>query len=217
MALLLLAPENIEHAKSAMRNVFPHVKAAHRAEALAASLSFRTYASLLAAIGPSDPNRLPRFVDLNKLSARLAELGYQAIDPALVVQIARSPTMPFRPWIEFRNGDLQSNNRWFYECQRRNLPLITLETRTKYIKLNWDRILRDPKYDTHLGEDHGALLARRMFVRFQSLARQSPGKPMFDGSSFVGSVENLILDIARDLADAFFVMLVAPADQAIAA
>lgn len=217
MALLLLAPENIEHAKSAMRDAFPHVKATHRAEALAASLGFRTYASLLAGLNPTGTGVLARPVELATFLRRLDELGCEAFNPASLIQIVRSPAMPLRPWVEFKKGDLAANNRWFYGCQRRNIPHITLETRVKYVSLNWDCISRDPKYDTHLGKDHGAALVRRMFATFQSLAGRGPGKPMFDGSSFVGSVENLTPDIARNLADAFFMMLVAPADYAMAA
>ena len=44
-----------------------------------------------------------------------------------------------------------------------------------------------------------------MFATFQSLARHSPGRSMFEGNSFVGSVTNLVPDIARNLADEFFV------------
>lgn len=139
------------------------------------------------------------------------------LNPASLVQIVRSSAMPLRPWVEFKKGDLATNNRWFYRCQKRNIPHVTLETRVKYVTLSWDSISRDPKYDTHLGEDQGAILVRRMFATFQLRARHSPGRSMFEGSSFVGSVTNLVPDIARNLADEFFLMLVAPVDQAIAA
>lgn len=217
MALLLLASENIEHAKSALRGAFPHVKAAHRAEAFASALGFRTYASLLAGRSPVGTHAPAKSVELAAFSRRLHELGYVAINPASLLQIVRSPAMPLRPWVEFKKGDLTTNNRWFYGCQKRNIPHITLETRAKYVTLSWDCISRDPKCDTHLGEDQGAILVRRMFATFQSLARLRPGNSMFEGSSFVGSVTNLMPDIARNLADEFFVMLVAPTDQAIAA
>lgn len=217
MALLLLVSENIEHAKSALRGAFPHVKATHRAEAFASALGFRTYASLLAGLSPVGTHAPARSVELAAFSRRLDELGYQAFNPASLLQIVRSPAIPLRPWVEFKQGDLATNNRRYYECQRQNIPHITLETRIKYVTLSWDCISRDPKYDTHLGEDQGAILVRRMFATFQSLARHRPGKPMFEGSSFVGSVTNLMPDIARNLADEFFMVLVAPADQAIAA
>jgi hypothetical protein len=217
MALLLLAPGNIEYAKSAMRDAFPHVKATHRAEALAAALGFRTYASLLAAVGAAEAQFLARAIEPAKFSARLSGLGYDGVAAEPLIRIVRSATMPFRPWTEFKKGDLQANNRWFYECQRRDIPLITLETRVRYVALNWDCISRDPKYDTHLGEDRGALLVREMFAAFQSLARHSPGKAMFQGSSFVGSVDSLMPDIARNLADAFYMMLIPPSARGMAA
>lgn len=217
MALLLLVPDNIEYVKSSIRDSFPQVRASHRAEALAAALGFRTYASLLASMGSAGETACARSVELARFSARTHELGYDAFDPAALIQIVRSSAMPVRPWTEFQKGDLQANNRWFYECQRRNVPLITIETRVKYVTLNWDCISRDPKFDTHLGEDRGAHLVRRMFATFQSLARHSPGKAMFEGSSFVGSAENLVPDVARDLADAFYMMLSAPLIEGIAA
>lgn len=217
MAVLLLAPGNIEQLKSSMRDAFPQMKASHRAEALASSLGFQTFASLLALMRSADETAIARSIELARFSARTSELGYDDCDPALLIQIVRSPALPLRPWAEFLRGDLQANNRWFYECQRRNIPLITIETRIRYVTLNWDCISRDPKYDTHLGEDRGSHLVRRMFATFQSLARHSLGKSIFEGSSFVGSVDNLLPDVARNLADAFYIMLTTPVVEDVAA
>jgi hypothetical protein len=73
--LLLLAPENIDHAKSALREAFPLVKATHRAEAFASALGFRTYASLLAGLSAVGTRTLARSVELAAFSKRLDELG----------------------------------------------------------------------------------------------------------------------------------------------
>lgn len=217
MAVLLLAPSNIEQVKLSMRDAFPQVRASHRAEALASALGFQTHASLLALMRYSTETAVARVIELARFSARTSQLGYDHCDPKPLIQIIRSPALPLRPWAEFRRGDSQVNNRWFYECQRRNIPLITVETRAKYTTLNWDCISRDPKYDTHLGEDEGAHLVRRMFAVFQSLVRHSPGKAMFKGSSFVGSVDNLLPDVAKNLADAFYMLLTTPVADDIAA
>lgn len=217
MALLLLAPDNIEYMKSAMRAALPHVRATHRTEALAASFGFRTYASLLALLPSATKHPPARLFDPVRFSARLHELGYVAVDGSSLIDIIRSPTMSLRPWTEFRNGDRAASNRWFYECQRRNIPDLYIASRAKYAKLNWDCISRDPKDDTHLGEDQGADLVRKMFARFQALARRSPGKAMFQGSSFVGTIDNLLPDVARDIADEFYTMLIAPSAQVVAA
>lgn len=217
MALLLLAPGNIEYMKSAMRAALPHVKATHRTESLAASFGFRTYASLLALLQSVTKHPHARPFDPARFSARLHELGYAAVDGSPLIDIIRSPAMPLRPWTEFRNGDRAANNHWFYECQRRNVPDLYIELRAKYAKLTWDCISRDSKDDTHLGKDQGADLVRKMFARFQALARRTPGKAMFEGSSFVGTIDNLLPDVARDIADEFYTMLIAPPAQAVAA
>lgn len=217
MALLLLALGNIEYMKSAMRAALLHVKATHRTEALAASFGFRTYASLLALLPSVTKHPHARLFDPARFSARLHELGYAAVDGSPLIDIIRSPAMPLRPWTEFRNGDRAANNRWFYECQRRNIPGLYIALRAKYAKLTWDCITRDPKDDTHQGEDQGADLVRKMFARFQALAHRSPGKAMFQGSSFVGTIDNLLPDVARDIADEFYTVLIAPPAQANAA
>ncbi|ABD89449.1 hypothetical protein RPC_3923 [Rhodopseudomonas palustris BisB18] len=218
VALLLLTSVNIEYTKSALRSVFPHVKATHRAEALAAGLCFRTYASLLATLKRDEMARCTvGFIDLARFSTRLQELGYHTVDPSSLIAIARSPAMPLRPWAEYKNGDRVANYRWFRECQRRDIPDIYIETRAKYVRLNWDCISRDPKHDTHLGEDQGANLVRKMFARFQALTRHRSGKAMFEGSSFVGFVDHLLPDVARDIADEFYTMLTVPPAQKMAA
>jgi hypothetical protein len=56
-----------------------------------------------------------------------------------------------------------------------------------------------------------------MFARFQSRAQHAPGKPEFFGSAFVGSIDRLLPDTARDLADDFFMMLTASVQQRAAA
>lgn len=214
MALLLLTHENIEHAKSAMRGVFPQVRAAHRVEALAAGLSFQTYASLLAAIKLGKrPYPLVGSVELARFSARLHDLGYANVDPHGLTDVVRSLSMPQRPWAEYKNGDWAVNNRWYRECQRRDIPDIYIATRAKYVKLNWDCISRDSKHDTHLGEDSGVVLLQQMFNRFQELARPNAGRAIFQGNSFVGHIDNLPPDVARNIADAFFIMLTAPPEQ----
>jgi hypothetical protein len=158
-----------------------------------------------------------RFFDPARFSARLQELGYTIVDGTPLVAIIRSPSMPLRPWAEFKDGDLAANNRWVYACQRRNIPDLYIELRAKYAKLNWDCISRDPGDDTHRGEDQGADLVRKMFARFQSLARHSPGKAMFDGTPFVGTIDNLLPDVARDIADEFYTMLIASPAQVVVA
>tara|TARA_E500000305_G_scaffold28218_1_gene21478 strand:- start:367 stop:537 length:171 start_codon:yes stop_codon:yes gene_type:complete len=56
-----------------------------------------------------------------------------------------------------------------------------------------------------------------MFERFQALAKGSSSKPEFFGGAFVGTVDNLLPSLAREIADDFFMRLYAPIRQQAAA
>jgi hypothetical protein len=43
-----------------------------------------------------------------------------------------------------------------------------------------------------------------MFETFQSRARRRPGKPIYFGSAFVGTVDTVDLETAEQLADDYF-------------
>jgi hypothetical protein len=211
MTLFLLNSDNIEHAKFELRSALPDVKASHRVEALAAAIGYRTFASLLADLRQHAPlRRAAKHVEPVRFSARLLQLGYESVDPSPITKIARS--MPLRPWAEYKAGDRDANDRWFRECQRRNIPNIYIETRSKskYVTLNWDCIAQDSEHDVHRQADDGANFVRQMFSRFQSHTRHASGKPEFFGSSFVGSIDRLMPEIARELAEEFFMMFTIP-------
>jgi len=59
MVAWLLFPENTEFAKTALRAALPRVKSSHVAEAFAASLGFRTYASSASGQKALNPSRPP--------------------------------------------------------------------------------------------------------------------------------------------------------------
>jgi hypothetical protein len=136
MAVFLLDTDNLEHAKTGMRTVWPQVGASHRAEAFAAAIGFRTFAALLADLKCSAPLRAAvRQVEPLRFLTRLRELGCGVIDAGLLTDLARSAAMPTRPWAEYKTCDRAANDRWFRECQHRDIPNLFIETRTKYAKL----------------------------------------------------------------------------------
>lgn len=211
MAAILLTADNIDFVKSAFREALPHVKSSHLTEALAFGAGYRTHAALLAAIKAASPMRpvLAR-VDASRIAMRLVALGYLNPSAACTDGIIRSPSLPERIWIEFRNRDLAANNHWFNECRERDIPNIFIERRRKYVELSWDCISIDPSSEAHVRDERGSALLRIMFKTYQGIARRIPGKSLFFGSSFTGSVDRLLPELAYDMADEFFAMLYEP-------
>jgi hypothetical protein len=218
MPVFFLTPDNCEFAKRAMRGRLPLVKSTHLTEALAAAFGYRTHAALLASLELSDARR-PALVPVDpaRLSSRLQELGCGIVDPSGLVEIVRAPEMPAGVWREFRNGDVAANNLWFRECERRDIPNVYIQLRTKYAKVSWDCISIDRRGEDHVREDKASALVDVMFRRFQVLAKGDPAKSEFFGSAFVGSVDRLSPSVARDIADDFFMRLYMPMAQRAAA
>lgn len=208
MAAILLTPANLHTIKSRLRAALPHIKSSHLSEALAAALGYRTHAALLADMGSLEEYPPLGRVSDRKLAERLGELGTG--DYAIDLTGAVSAELPHPIWRAFPRRDRAANDNWFYACQRRNIPFVYLHVGRKYWRLNWDCISAQKNYDAHLHDDAGTALMRAMFERFQERARLHPTKAMFDGSAFVGTVDGLLPQTARDLADDFFKMLYMP-------
>jgi len=209
MAIFLITHENIEYVKAALRQTFPGVRSAHRIEAFATALGYRTYAALLADLRPGE--QFPAIASVSQLrfSSRLAELGYPGCEMSELAQIVRSPDLPHRPWAVFKNGDLSANNRWYRECQRRDIPNVRIETRTKLVELSWDCISQDNRHDDTRGTEH----LDAMFARFQKRSYPSSTRPIFFGSAFVGSIDRLLPEVAMDIADEIFKVLMEPIER----
>ena len=209
MTAILLTPANLHDLKSRLRGALRQAKSSHLSEALAAALGYRTHAALLADMKAS-PEQYPplgRASD-RRLIERLSEFGVadHAIDLTGMVRQG----LPDPIWRVFPRRERAANDNWFYACQRRNIPFVYLHVGRTYWRLNWDCISTEKNYDAHLHDDAGTALMRAMFRRFQDRARLAPAKAMFDGSAFVGKVDGLLPQTARDLADDFFEMLYAP-------
>lgn len=219
MAALLLTPDNIQFVKTALRQALPPVKSSHLSEALACSAGYRTHAALIAAMEGALPSR-PILADARseRLSERIAALGYEAQPGVSLDNIVWSPALPVRIWAAFAKGDTAANNRWFYECQRRDIPNLYIERRRKYVELNWDCISIDPRGEEHVQGERGTELVKAMFRTYQSVASRIPGKSLFAGTCFVGTVDNLDPELACELADRLFAMLYEPMrEQSLAA
>lgn len=209
MAAILLTPTNLHHLKSRLRAALPLVKSSHISEGLAAALGYRTHAALLADMKASREKYPPlgRVSDV-KLTERLSDFG--ADEHATDLTAMAREALPDPIWRAFAKRERAANDNWFYACQRRNVPFVYLHIGRKYWRLNWDCISTENNYDAHLRDDAGTALMRAMFKRFQERARLDPTQAMFDGSAFVGTVDGLLPQTARDLADDFFEMLYTP-------
>lgn len=219
MASILLTLNNTDFVKSELRKAIPAAKSAHLTEALAFGAGYNTHAAMLAAIkGCARHRPILAKLDDERIAARLAALGNHPSDAVSTVALVRSPALPERIWVEFRNGNMNANNYWFRECRNRDIPNLRISRRTKYFKLNWDCISLDGRSEAHVMGDSGSALGKTMFKTYQGIACRIPGKSFYSGSSFVGSVDWLLPELAYDLADEFFAMLYEPMrGQAIAA
>lgn len=211
MAYVLLTLDNIDELKLALRRELPGVKSGHLTEALASGLGFQTHASLLASLKSVSVIR-PNLKTMNfqHLVDRLLYFEYHGITPDFLLSSYRSLNLPDGIWREFRSGNRGANDEWFHECERRNIPMIFLEKRQKYIRLNWDCITLQIQDEGRVRGDKGSELVRAMLKLFQVAAKGAMGKPMFDGSSFTGHVDNLWPALAYELADEYFAMLYGP-------
>lgn len=209
MPIFLLHAANLKGAKSALRANFPGVRSSHLAEAFAAAAGFRSHAALLRHLVP-DPDHSPPVVDINELTfgRRLGDFGYGTPPARLLTSVMRSDRIPDRPFVEFPNGDRASNEAHFYACRQRDRPMIMVRPARWYATLEWDCITMDPKHDADRSDnDNGRTALRTLFGRFQARAKGAPGKPEFFGSAFTGTVKRLLPEIARDLAEDYFRML----------
>lgn len=207
MTALLLTPDNLKFAKTRLKSAVVGVKSAHLTEALASACRFRTHAALLAALASHTHNR-PALakLDLGRLKERLISLGYSACEFANG-RIVEGDALPDPIWFAFRRGDDTANDAWLRQCRTRNIPNIYAHIGSRYWSLAWDCISTDKSYDARVRGQSGDRLTQTMFDQFQRRTRPDSGRPIFDGSAFVGKVERLTPDIARDLADDFFALL----------
>ena len=212
MPLMILSDENIAAAKTALRTQLPQVRSSHLTEAIATGLRFRTHAALRAAIVADAA--LPPGIALASpadFDRRLQELGYGPAPGDPFGDVVASRSLPDLPYAEFKRGDRIGTDGHYYYCQKRNRPMVMVRTARVYAELEWDCITVSPDQEDYLyGTDDGRALGRLMFDKFQALARGAPGKPLFLGGPFTGTVKKLLPDTARALAEEYFRLLYLP-------
>ncbi len=204
MTLVRLTDDNLTYLKRFLREAHPTARPSHIAEALARAFGRATYAAVLADVKAQSLSEahLARF-DGNAFARRLEVLSETSVAP---FPLGR-PNLPDPCWMEFAERNLQANNAWYAICRAENLPNVCIRVRRKYAEFAWDCISLDPRYEHATHGKSGSALGKSMFDLFQSRARGRPGKPIYFGSAFVGTVDPLDLDVARLLADDYFELL----------
>lgn len=207
MALLALTQNNIDFIKRGLKQGYPSVKSAHLSEAIAAACGFRTNIALVTSLRAADTRR-PDLAEVDDgwFIARLAGLGYPALDGTALHGMVRSRDLPDRLWTACKGKDIPAQNVWYRECERRDLPFIYITNRRTLAQVDWDCISLDTRHD-EVTNNEGRELMDRLFKAFQAIAKPRSGDPFFDGSSFVGNVKKVPIEWAPDLADAIFQIL----------
>ncbi len=204
MAVILLTESNLIFIKRELRNRYTSTKSSHISEALAYSFGRRTHAALLAEMNAQISSGL-HLVCFSK--KRFFERLVQLDNSLAAIEIPcklESYQFPNPIWREFKDGDIQNLNTWFYQCQQQGIPYVYITRRRKYVQVGWDCITLDSGYDKAIHED-GRRLLDTMFERFQSLAK--PWNAFFEGSAFVGDINTLIPEAAYKIADEIFTLL----------
>lgn len=211
MPNFMLTSSNLHVLKTALQSRFSIQSAAVLNDVLAVGVGCATYDALLKVLD-CQPEGKAEIVNLNleRMARRLNELAGVKPDLQFLAEFVRSPKLPERIWVAYKTGDAAANAAWYYECRRRSVPMVFLETRNKYIRLNWDCITIDASEDAHVHRQAGKDLGSYMFTIFQNMTKGAPGKPFFDASAMTGHVDRLLPDTAYAMADIFFRLLYEP-------
>ncbi len=211
MAKFLLTRDNIKYIKIKLSELLPDVKSSHLTEAIASGIGFNSNAAMLSRI--KDQAKFPPYLsDINdsKIATRLNKFCYANLSEFSIISIVRSVGLPQKIWVEFPSGNRGANERWYSECKFRNLPNLRIEKKKKFATLSWDCISINKSSEGHLKDEGGTTLGRLMFQQYQRIARQAPGKSEYFGTCFVGSVKNILPELAHEIADEFFTHLYEP-------
>jgi len=88
--------------------------------------------------------------------------------------------------------------------------MVMVRMARQYAELEWDSVTIDSDCDDHVSSRDSNDLVRVMFALFQTRAKGAPGKPIFCGKAFTGTVTKLLPDTARQLAEDYFKLLYLP-------
>ncbi len=205
MAILLPTSENLRLLKFILINHF-EMRSAHATEAIAALMRFRSNAAF-----STTSNQLPDVtvyeVDFDAFEDRAARMGYDRTSSEYLRIIYKGIDWPEPAWRLFKKRDAASRDAWFDECQKRKIPFLHISKATKYCSVHWDHISLDCKYDQMVRRSAEGKLGRVLFQTYQLMASGLEPKSFFEGGALVGEVTELSESSARQIANAFALLL----------
>lgn len=197
---------NIDFIKRQLRSSFPHIKSSHLSEGIAAAFGHRTNASLIAHL--IEPGALSiATLDERRWDRRLTDLGYSDVPWQPIVTTLGSPVLPDPTWGIGAPRNRAAQAAWFARCRKSELPFVYITARRLYSDIDWDCITVASSTDRVIRKDEGRTILNSMFQTFQRVAASKSGRPIFEGSAFVGSIKQIALPAAHILAAHYFSFL----------
>lgn len=205
MTAVLITEDNLAHIKITLRHHFgKQVKSAHITEAIAAALGRRTHAALLTDLPL--PSVRPKAVlfDDGAFATRLAALGYTDLPLSESLwEAAVLNDLPEAALKEFPDNDKQGADRWFKECERRNIPWVRVMTKRKYATVEWDHW----SLESDLDEKMRARFSEACRVVDDIFKRHRVQRSRANPHPMVGSFEHIPVLAARQAAGEMFVLM----------
>lgn len=124
-----------------------------------------------------------------------------------VVAALGSSDLPDPTWGIGGSRDRAAHVTWFARCRDAGLPFVYITRRQRYADIDWDCITVEPSLDRVIRQDEGGTFVKSMFETFQRVAAGKSGRPIFEGSAFVGSIKQIALPAAYILAACYFSLL----------
>lgn len=205
MAIFFPTANNIRFMKALLMSDW-EMGSGHASEAIAALSGFRSHAALLNALDRM-PGHTVYEADFDAFEGRALGLGYDRNSIEYLRLIFTSLEWPEPVWRLLKKNEANARSAWFYECERRNVPFILVSKATKYYTVIWDHASMPLEYDVLVRQAQRGSLGQTLFRTYQSIARGREPKSFFEGSCVVGEVTGLSESSARQIANAFAMLL----------
>lgn len=205
MAILLPTSENIRLLKATLMGDF-EMRSAHASEAIAALIGFRSNEAYLAT-----SNHLPDVtvyeVDFDAFEDRSVYLGCDRTSSEFLRFMFQGISWPNPAWQMIEKRDSAVRDAWFYECQRRKIPFLHVAKAKKYCSVHWDHISLDSEYDQMIRQSAEGEMVKVLSRTYHLVTSGLEPKSFFDGGPLVGNVTGLSESSARQIANAYALLL----------
>lgn len=205
MAILMPTPANIRFLKAILMDDF-EMGSAHSSEAIAALLGFRTNASYLTGTKGAQYATVYE-ADFDQFEKRSIRLGYDKSSAEYLRFIFVGLTWPDSIWKLIDKRDYYTKNSWFNQCQLRDIPFLYVSKARKYYSVHWDHVSAGSDYDEHMRRAGEGEIRKALFRAYQLIAAGVDPKSFFEGGAYVGDVTGLSAISARQIANAFALLL----------